>query len=157
MHCPKCSTTDTKVIDSRLILNGKTVRRRRQCESCEKRFTTYEKVEVQLPLVTKNHGRIENFNREKVLTSIKKACHKRPIDPKQINELTDQCEKYILENFEKEVASEKIGKFLMDKLLLSDPVAYVRFASFYWNYDNIDEFIKVLQNEKIDQQLDNSK
>lgn len=145
MHCTICNAPDTKVIDSRLLQEGDAVRRRRKCDSCLKRFTTYERLEIQMPVVIKHDGRIENFNNEKVSISIKKACHKRAISMIQIDSITESLEKYIVENFEKEVTTDKVGEFIMERLLLLDPVSYVRFASFYWDFENIDEFISALQ------------
>ncbi len=145
MHCPICNTPETKVIDSRLLQDVKGIRRRRKCESCERRFTTYEIIEAQLPSIVKHDGRREAFNPEKIRKGISKACHKRPISAVQIEQIIEALEKNIIEQFEKEVPSEMVGKFVMSKLLQLDPVSYVRFASFYWKYEDIDEFIKSLK------------
>lgn len=145
MHCPICSATDTKVIDSRLLQEGSSVRRRRKCEACETRFTTYEKIQLQMPMVVKQDGRRENYNREKVLSGLNKACQKRPISTRQIDELIESVEKKILEVFPEEVPSDFLGEVIMKNLHKLDPVAFVRFASFYWNFDDIKEFISSLE------------
>ena len=145
MHCPICNATDTKVIDSRLLLEGASVRRRRKCESCESRFTTYEKVQLQMPMVVKHDGRRENYNRDKILSGIEKACQKRPISTGQINELIEKVEKKILEKHPQEVPSEILGEIIMKSLHKLDPVAFVRFASFYWDFDDIKDFIFSLE------------
>lgn len=146
MQCPSCNTNDTKVIDSRLLLEGQTVRRRRKCESCDFRFTTYEKIQIQMPAVVKHDGRRENFNREKILKGLKKACQKRAVSTDELDKLIDNVEKIILENHPKEVPAEKIGDYTMTALHQLDPVSYVRFASFYWDFNDIDSFVSSLQN-----------
>jgi len=147
MKCAVCNTQDTKVIDSRLLLDGAAIRRRRKCDNCSHRFTTYEKIEIILPDVVKNDGRRESFNREKILKGVKKACQKRPISVIEIDKLIESIEKEIIENHKNEVTTPEIGQLVMRKLHLIDPVAYVRFASFYWNFDNIDDFILGLKND----------
>lgn len=145
MHCPICNTPDTKVVDSRILQDGSAVRRRRKCEQCDRRFTTYEKLEIQMPSISKHDGRLENYNRDKIQTGIKKACHKRSVSMEQIDRIVELLEKFMLENFDKVVPANKIGEFVMDRLLILDPVSYVRFASFYWNFEDIDDFVKALQ------------
>ncbi|MBL6990061.1 MAG: transcriptional repressor NrdR [Bacteriovoracaceae bacterium] len=145
MHCLNCGTPDTKVIDSRPITDGLTIRRRRKCDACLKRFTTYEKFEIQMPVVVKNDGRREGYNREKILDGITKACQKRQIPMSEIDKFIESIEKYIVENFDVELSSNQIGELVMQRLALLDPVAYVRFASFYWNYNDIDGFIQGLK------------
>lgn len=145
MHCIKCHAPDTRVIDSRSILEGEVTRRRRKCDICNHRFTTYEKLLVQLPAIVKHDGRRENYDKNKILKGIKKACHKRPISIEQIDQIIYQVEKNLLENFDKEVLSSTVGDLVMKKLYEVDPVAYVRFASFYWNFNNIDDFVANLQ------------
>lgn len=145
MHCPICNANDTKVIDSRLLHEGTTIRRRRKCESCEKRFTTYEKLEEQMPAVVKGDGRREAFNKEKILGGIKKSCHKSPIPTIQFEEMFNKIKKSIKEKYDKEVPARAIGDEVMDWLFQLDPVAYVRYASFYWRYDNINDFLAELQ------------
>ncbi|MDD0853968.1 transcriptional regulator NrdR [Halobacteriovorax sp. GB3] len=147
MHCPVCNAQDTKVIDSRLLLEGQTIRRRRKCCNCDNRFTTYEKIQIQMPEIVKNDGRRENYNREKILKGLKKACQKRPITTKQINSLIDTVEREIISKYPDEAPANQIGKLTMSKLYELDPVSYVRFASFYWNYKNIESFISSLQKD----------
>jgi transcriptional repressor NrdR len=145
MRCPICKAPETKVIDSRLLLEGAAIRRRRKCEACQKRFTTYEEQQIQMPSIVKNDGRRENYTREKILTGIKKACHKRPIPTERIIEFIENLEKNLLEHNEKEVTTTAIGELVMEHLLRMDPVAYVRFASFYWNFQDVDDFVHSLQ------------
>ncbi len=146
MKCTVCNAQDTKVIDSRLLLEGTAIRRRRKCEHCFHRFTTYEKIEILLPDVVKNDGRRESFNREKILKGIKKACQKRPVSVIEIDTLIESIEKEIIENHKNEISTSEVGQLVMKKLHTIDPVAYVRFASFYWSFDNIDDFIHGLKN-----------
>lgn len=145
MYCPLCMAPETKVIDSRLLTEGSSVRRRRKCESCHQRFTTYEKIEIQMPAIVKNDGRRENYIRDKVFYGIKKACHKRPISMEKIENIVEEIEKTLIEKNQKEISSVEIGKNAMSKLYVEDPVAYVRFASFYWNYEDVDDFVSSLQ------------
>lgn len=144
MHCPSCGESDTRVIDSRLLQEGKTVRRRRKCSTCEARFTTYEKLQVQLPLIVKSDGRREPFSREKVLKGLKKACQKRPISIEQLEGLMDEIEKHLLDADQKEVSASLVGEFVMARLYELDPVSYVRYGSFYWNFEDLEEFNKSL-------------
>lgn len=146
MHCPQCSKTETKVIDSRLQPDGHSVRRRRRCESCDFRFTTYESYRPQMPAVVKNDGRRENFNREKIMSGLKKACQKRPISIDQLESLIDHVEENLCEGHPQEVDSQKIGPLVMQRLYELDPVSYVRFASFYWEYKDVADFVKNLEN-----------
>ena len=145
MHCPNCHAAATKVIDSRESADGTSIRRRRKCEVCQKRFTTYEQLPVHMPSVVKNDGRRENYDREKILTGIKKACHKRPISTEQILEIAEQIEKNILDTTPQEISTTAIGEQIMAQLFQLDRVAYVRFASFYWNFQDIDDFVYSLQ------------
>ncbi|MCO4792108.1 MAG: transcriptional repressor NrdR [Bacteriovoracaceae bacterium] len=148
MHCPVCVAEDTKVIDSRLLMEGKTVRRRRKCLSCEHRFTTYEKFQVQMPVVVKSSdGRRESYNRDKILKGLKKACQKRPISMEQIDELLDDLEKSLLEFEGKEVPSSFIGEHIMQSLNKLDPVSYIRYGSFYWNFDDVEDFVSSLKSK----------
>ncbi len=146
MHCPKCNTTDTKVIDSRLLPEGQSIRRRRKCESCDFRFTTYERFQAQLPSVVKHDERRENYNREKILKGLKKACQKRPISSDQIDQLIDTIEKTMVDCYPKEISSSVLGELIMEKLYQLDAVSYVRFASFYWEFKDIESFVTNLQN-----------
>lgn len=145
MHCPSCHAVDTKVIETRILQNGMSVRRRRRCEDCDKRFTTYENVTIQIPAVVKADGRRENFNREKIVKGLTKACQKRPISRDQIHALIDGLEKHLSELALKEIKGEFIGNYVMEELYKLDPVSYVRFASFYWEFSNIEDFVSNLE------------
>lgn len=145
MYCPSCSAKDIKVIDSRHLNDGMAVRRRRECQVCKKRYTTYEKLQLEMPAIVKNDKRREPFNREKISKGINKACQKRPVTTSEINGLIDDIERTLAENHPGEVSAKILGEITMEKLYLLDPVAYVRYASFYWNFKNIDGFIASLQ------------
>lgn len=149
MHCPTCQHSDTKVIDTRILDEGLSIRRRRRCESCGKRFTTYENVEFETPSIVKHDGRREAFNEDKIMKGLTKACQKRPISSEQIYSIIDAVKKIISECGTKEVPSKLIGEIVMEKLHHLDPVAFVRFASFYWDFKDIDGFVKTLQNNKL--------
>jgi transcriptional repressor NrdR len=144
MKCPSCPRTDSKVIDSRLSKDGSIIRRRRECEGCGKRFTTYERVEEPLPVVVKKDGRRETFDRMKIAGGIKKACEKRPISTETIEEMVDGIERWTMEQGEKEISSATIGERVMEELQRLDQVAYVRFASVYRSFKDINEFMKEL-------------
>jgi transcriptional repressor NrdR len=145
MKCPFCNAQDTKVLESRLMNDGLAVRRRRKCESCLKRFNTFEKIEISMPQVVKNDGRRENFDRKKILNGIQKSCQKRPISVEQIDRVVENIEKNILEISDKEIHSKKIGELVMSYLQNLDPVAYVRFASVYKTFHDVDEFLQDLK------------
>lgn len=145
MKCPFCGYLDTKVVDSRPDKGGATIRRRRECESCGKRFTTHERVEDILPLVQKKDGRRESFDRLKVIGGIQKACEKRPVSVEQIELMVDRLETRLQESGEREIASTMIGEWVMNELHNVDQVAYVRFASVYRSFKDINEFMAELQ------------
>jgi transcriptional repressor NrdR len=145
MKCPYCSKMDNKVIDSRLSKDGRTIRRRRECIECSRRFTTYEKLEEILPMVVKKDGRREAFNREKITEGVKKACQKRPVSMTQIEEFVDTLELYFQELGKKEIDSKEIGERVMSRLKEWDGVAYVRFASVYRQFKDINEFMAELE------------
>ncbi len=145
MKCPFCTFHDTKVVDSRPDKGGSTIRRRRECESCGKRFTTHERVEDILPLVLKKDGRRESFDRLKVIGGIQKACEKRPVSVEQIEQMVDRLETRLQESSEREVPSTRIGEWVMNELHQMDQVAYVRFASVYRSFKDINEFMAELQ------------
>jgi transcriptional repressor NrdR len=145
MKCPFCSFADSKVVDSRPDKDASTIRRRRECESCGKRFTTHERVEEFLPLVLKKDGRREPFNRLKVIAGIKKACEKRPVSVETVERLVDRLEGRIQEAGEREVPTTTIGEWIMNELHDIDEVAYVRFASVYRSFKDINEFMVELQ------------
>jgi transcriptional repressor NrdR len=141
MRCPKCGDSDDKVIDSRASREGATIRRRRECAKCGHRFTTYEEVEHEGLMVLKRDGRREEFSREKLLSGIKKACQKRPISPKAIDDLVDHIVAVVTEKFEGEVPGEFVGKLVMEGLRELDDVAYVRFASVYRRFEEATDFV----------------
>ena len=145
MKCPFCSNIDNKVIDSRLNRDGRTIRRRRECIECERRFTTYEKLEDVLPMVVKKDGRREPFNREKIISGIKNACQKRPISITNIDEFVDTLEVYFQDIGRKEIESKEVGERVISRLKEWDEVAYVRFASVYRQFKDINEFMAELE------------
>ena len=145
MKCPFCNYADTKVIDSRLGKEGNNIRRRRECIQCERRFTTYERVEEILPLVVKKDGRRQPFERLKVIAGIQRACEKRPVSIATIEKIVDQIERQLQESGEREVDSSRIGKAVMDALHDIDEVAYVRFASVYRQFKDLNEFMAELK------------
>lgn len=141
MKCPFCSTTESKVIDSRISKDGGLIRRRRECEKCAKRYTTYERVEEPLPAVVKKDGRRETFDRMKIASGIRKACQKRPISTETIDAVVDSIERSVLDQGEPEILSSAIGEKVMEELHRLDEVAYVRFASVYRSFKDINEFM----------------
>ncbi|NLK96941.1 transcriptional regulator NrdR [Defluviitalea saccharophila] len=152
MRCPFCNCEDTKVIDSRPSEENNSIRRRRQCENCEKRFTTYEKVETIPVMVIKRDGTREVFDRNKILNGIVKSCNKRAIPLQQMESIVDDIENMLLNTLQKEVNSTQIGELVMKKLKEIDEVAYVRFASVYRQFKDINTFMeeltKLLQEKK---------
>jgi transcriptional repressor NrdR len=140
MRCPFCAHLDSKVIDSRVSTAGDVIRRRRECESCARRFTSRERVEDVLPVVVKKTGEREPFDREKVLRGVRLACNKRPVAMDRIEKFIDELERELIESEAKEVASQEIGERVMRKLRELDEVAYVRFASVYRSFRDIEEF-----------------
>ena len=145
MKCPFCDNQDTKVIDSRPIEEGKAIRRRRECEECGKRFTTYEKVESNIIMVIKKDGSREAFDRDKVLSGIVKACEKRPVSMAEIEKVVNEIERGLNNMMEKEVKSTFIGELVMEQLKSLDEVAYVRFASVYRQFTDVSTFIKEIE------------
>jgi transcriptional repressor NrdR len=140
VRCPFCSHLNSKVIDSRVSAVGDVIRRRRECEACARRFTSRERVEDVLPVVVKKDGAREPFEREKVLRSVRLACNKRPVAIAQIERFIDDLERELIEGEAKEVQSQEIGERVMRLLRELDEVAYVRFASVYRSFRDIDEF-----------------
>lgn len=140
MRCPFCSHQESKVIDSRVSTAGDVIRRRRECESCERRFTSRERVEDVLPVVVKKDGVRQPFDREKVLRGVRLACNKRPVAMDRIEKFIDELERDLVESEAKEVESKELGERVMKKLRELDEVAYVRFASVYRSFRDIDEF-----------------
>ena len=145
MKCPSCSNLENKVIDSRLNKEGNSTRRRRECLSCGERFTTYERIEKTLPFLIKQDGRREEFDREKVLAGVKKACQKRPISVQQMEALVDRVEQYCQERGEKEISAVVVGEKVVQELYQLDDVAYVRFASVYRSFKDVNEFMVELK------------
>ncbi|MBS2018689.1 MAG: transcriptional repressor NrdR [Deltaproteobacteria bacterium] len=139
MKCPFCAHLESKVTDSRAATSGDVIRRRRECEACGRRFTTYERVEEVLPLVVKKDGRRETFDRQKVLGGLRRACDKRAVSIERLEQLVDVIERELIESGDKEVRAESIGERVMTGLREVDPVAYVRFASVYRQFKDIDE------------------
>lgn len=145
VKCPFCDELEDKVVDSRMAKEGEVIRRRRECLGCKRRYTTYERVEEILPMVVKKDGRRETFDRTKILAGLKKACEKRPISIATIETVTDRIEKRIQEMGETEIESRVIGEELMKELHQLDQVAYVRFASVYREFKDIDQFMDELR------------
>jgi transcriptional repressor NrdR len=145
LKCPRCGHGDDKVVDSRAGKEGDVIRRRRECLSCRRRFTTYERVEEELPLVVKRDGRREPFDRQKILTGIKKACEKRPVSYAAIERVVDSLEGQFQASGEKEISSVRIGERVMEALLRLDDVAYVRFASVYRQFKDISQFVEEIK------------
>ena len=145
MKCPYCSKIENKVIDSRLSKDGRTIRRRRECLDCARRFTTYERLEEILPMVVKKDGRREPFNRDKIIAGIQMACQKRPVSITRIEDFVDSLEVYFQELGKKEVDSKEVGERVISSLKDWDEVAYVRFASVYRQFKDINEFMNELE------------
>ncbi len=145
MRCPKCGCQDDKVIDSRASREGATIRRRRECVACNNRFTTYEEVEHEGLMVVKRDGRREEFSREKLLSGIRKACQKRPVSLKSLEDLVDHIVVEVTAKYESEVPGEAIGVLVMDGLRGLDVVAYVRFASVYRRFEEATDFVQEIQ------------
>lgn len=145
MKCPRCGHGDNRVVDSRAGRDGDVIRRRRECLSCRRRFTTYERVEEELPLVVKRDGRREPFDRQKILSGIMKACEKRPVAYAAIESVVDALESEFQAAGEKEVSSVQIGERVMEELLRMDDVAYVRFASVYRQFKDISQFVEEIK------------
>jgi len=142
MRCPKCGCQDDKVVDSRASREGATIRRRRECIACEHRFTTYEEIEKAGLVIVKRDGRREDFSKDKLLSGIRKACQKRPVSPKVIEDLAERIAEMVNNKFEDEVPAEFIGKAVMDGLREIDQVAYVRFASVYRRFQEATDFVQ---------------
>ena len=145
MRCPFCEHDDTKVIDSRPTEDGHAIRRRRECDSCGKRFTTYEKIEQMILMVIKKDGRREAFDRNKIMNGIVKACEKRPVPMAEIEKVVDDIERGLNNMMEKEVESTFIGELIMESLRRLDEVAYVRFASVYRQFTDVNTFVAEIE------------
>ncbi len=143
MKCPECNNIEDKVVETRESKDGKYIRRRRECLKCEKRFTTYEKIEGIRLMVEKKDGRREEFDLDKVRKGLYRAVEKRPISKKQIEQVALQVEE-LVSDMEKEISTKAIGEFIMNKLKILDKVAYVRFASVYFDFRSLEEFMTEL-------------
>lgn len=145
MKCPFCAEPNTQVVDTRENEDGDTVRRRRRCLACDKRFTTYERVELQLPQVVKKNGSRTEFERDKLKASIMLAMRKRPVTTESIEGALDRIEEKLVQLGEREVASDRIGELVMRELKKLDKIAYIRFASVYRNFEDVDAFSDVIR------------
>lgn len=145
MKCPFCGGSDDRVVDSRESREGEVIRRRRECESCGRRFTSYETIEEIPYMVVKKDGRRETFDRKKLRAGLVKACEKRPISPAQLDAIVDEIETRLHDTDEREVGTTDIGARVMDRLRELDKVAYVRFASVYRKFEDVDEFLSELK------------
>lgn len=151
MKCPYCSAPDTKVLDSRNLEEGCTIRRRRKCEACQKRFTTFETIELAMPMIIKRDGRREPYNQDKIKHGIQKACEKRPVSGIQIERILSNIEKAILDISDKEISTLEVGNLVMMYLRHLDPVAYVRFAAVYRKFQDVEEFVNELKHDEHNQ------
>jgi transcriptional repressor NrdR len=145
VRCPFCQNADTQVIDSRASDEGATIRRRRRCLACEKRFTTYERVELAMPSIIKRGGGRADYDREKLLGSMQLALRKRPVPREAVDEAISRIEDKLLSSAQREIKSEKIGELVMRELKRLDKVAYIRFASVYRSFEDVDEFAEVVR------------
>jgi transcriptional repressor NrdR len=145
MRCPRCGQDDDKVIDSRAVREGRAVRRRRECLACGERFTTYESLEARPVLIIKRDGRRVAYDRAKVVAGITKACEKRPVPLEQIENIVEEIERKLAGGPSREVPTSAIGRLILDRLRQVDEVAYVRFASVYRSFQNVDEFLAELR------------
>lgn len=140
MKCPYCQSDDTAVIDTRVSEDGDAIRRRRACQDCEKRFTTYERVELQMPVVVKTNGYRTAFDREKIRIGFMRALHKRPVPTQYVDAAINRIEQKVLARGEREISSRTLGEMVMQELKKMDDVAYIRFASVYEDFQRVDEF-----------------
>jgi len=145
MFCPFCAHDDTRVIDSRVVEDGAAVRRRRECEACGKRFSTYERAEIRLPLVVKKDGTRQTFDIEKIRSGMQKALEKRPVSVDQLEQGVNGVVRAVQELGEAEIEAGKLGDFVMEQLRRLDGVAYVRFASVYREFKDVDEFLTAVK------------
>lgn len=145
MKCPFCGADDTQVIDSRVNDLGDSIRRRRKCASCDKRFTTYETAELQMPQVVKQNGMREEFNRDKLRLSFTRALHKRPVPTEYVDRALDHIVQKMLGQGDREIMARDLGEIVMQELKLMDKVAYIRFASVYRSFKDVDDFQDVIR------------
>ena len=146
MRCPKCGNQDDKVIDSRASREGSTIRRRRQCLGCTHRYTTYEQVEHEGLMVVKRDGRREEFSKDKLLSGVRKACQKRPVSPKAIEDLVETIVDQVTDKYDREIPGIAIGERVMEGLRGLDKIAYIRFASVYRRFEEVKEFVQEINN-----------
>jgi transcriptional repressor NrdR len=145
MRCPFCSHIEDKVVDSRESKDGDSIRRRRECLGCGRRFTSYERIDEIPYMVVKKDGKRETFDRNKVLAGLFRACEKRPISTGQLEEIVDEVEKDVQDSLDRELATSEVGKIIMRRLKVLDKVAYVRFASVYLEFADVSEFMSELK------------
>lgn len=145
MKCPFCGFENDKVVDSRESKEGESIRRRRECLKCEKRFTTYERIDEIPYMVVKKDGRREKFERQKVLSGLLHACQKRPISMSRMEQIVNDAEQFVVDSPERERTASEIGELIMDRLKQIDKVAYIRFASVYRDFKDVDEFRSELE------------
>lgn len=145
MKCPFCGAADTTVVDTRINEDGDIVRRRRRCLTCDKRFTTYERAEIRLPQVVKKNGSRVDYDREKLRSSLMLALRKRPVTTESVEAAITRIEEKLLALGEREIASEKVGEMVMRELKKLDKIAYIRFASVYRNFEDVDEFSEAVR------------
>ncbi|MEW6293766.1 MAG: transcriptional regulator NrdR [Pseudomonadota bacterium] len=157
MKCPYCGEDNTQVVDTRENEDGDTVRRRRRCLACDKRFTTYERVELQLPLVVKKNGSRVDYDREKLKSSMMLALRKRPVTSESVENALDRIEEKLVQLAEREVASDRVGELVMRELKKLDKVAYIRFASVYRNFEDVEEFSEAIREVKTPRRRSSSK
>jgi transcriptional repressor NrdR len=157
MKCPYCGEDNTQVVDTRENEDGDTVRRRRRCLGCDKRFTTYERVELQLPLVVKKNGSRVDYDREKLRGSMMLALRKRPVTSESVENALDRIEEKLVQLAEREVNSDRVGELVMRELKKLDKVAYIRFASVYRNFEDVDEFSDAIREVKTPRRRTTSK
>jgi transcriptional repressor NrdR len=145
MHCPFCGHLEDKVVDSRESKEGESIRRRRECLNCGRRFTSYERIDEIPYMVVKKDGRREPYDRNKILGGLRRACEKRPISVGQLESIADQIERVVQDSSDREVQTSEIGKIIMRRLKALDKVAYVRFASVYLEFEDVGEFMTELK------------
>ncbi|HAJ69878.1 MAG: transcriptional regulator NrdR [Alkalibacterium gilvum] len=145
MNCPRCQHNGSRVVDSRPAEDGRAIRRRRECESCSYRFTTFERIEQSAILVVKKNGNREEFDREKLLRGIRRACEKRPVTAEEQENVVNKVERKIRDSSLSEIPSNKIGEFVMEELVDLDDVAYIRFASVYRQFKDIEVFMQEMK------------
>lgn len=150
MRCPFCAVDDDKVIDSRASNDGYFIRRRRECLACDGRFTTYERIEETPVRVAKRDGSREDFERRKIMVGLITACQKRPVSMEQLEQITQSVEARVLSQYDREVDTQEIGEMVMTELRRLDPVAYVRFASVYKNFESPEDFVTAVQTDEVE-------